>query len=83
MIADALYDPVIVETIRYFGPEISHFFLPQFEDAIGRLVWSNSSSLRSLPMVFFMEADQTTPTLLRIWNITRVATLLHVGCVEL
>ena len=82
-ISNGLYDQVIVEAERLLGPQSYHLFSSQFEDAIGRLVWSDIQSFWSLPLVFYMEADRQPPTSLRIWDITRAATFLHVGCVEL
>ncbi|KAI5080627.1 hypothetical protein GOP47_0003810, partial [Adiantum capillus-veneris] len=54
-------------------PMVYHLLSSQFDDAIGRLVWSNRQSFWSLPMVFYMEADRQPPTLIRIWDITRAA----------
>lgn len=83
MVLDALYDQVIIEAQRFFGPEIHHLLSSQFDDAIGILVWSVSQSLWSLPMVFYMESDRSSPSSLRIWDISRAATTLCVSCVEL
>lgn len=82
-VADSLYDQVLDEAVRYLGPEIHRLLSPQFEDAMGRLVWSDSSSLWSLPMVFFVESVMSPPPSLRVWNITRAATFLNVGCLNL
>ena len=82
-VADALYDQIILEAEGLFGPQVHHLLSSQFDDAIGRLVWSDRESFWSLPMVFYMEADRQPPTLIRIWDISRAATFLQVGCVEL
>ena len=47
-IANALYDQIIIEAERLFGPEIYHLISAQFDDGIGRLVWSER--------VFFVSA---------------------------
>ena len=82
-IANALYDQIIIESERLFGPEIYHLISAQFDDAIGKLVWSERESFWSLPMVFYMEADRQPPTRIRIWNITKAAKFLQTGCVQL
>lgn len=51
-ITNALYDQIILETERFFGQEIYHLLSSQFDDAIGRLVWSERESFWSLSMVF-------------------------------
>lgn len=79
-ISNALYDQIILEAERLVGPQIHHLFSSQFDD---RLVWSDTQSFWSLPMVFYMEADRQPLTLIKIWDITRVAKVLQVGCVEL
>ena len=43
-IANALYDEIIIEDERLFGHEIYHLISAQFDDAIGRLVWSQRES---------------------------------------
>ena len=82
-VVDSIYDQVLDQAIRYLGPEIYRLLSPRFEDAMGRLIWSGSCSLWTLPMVFFVESDMRSPTSLRVWDITRSATFLHVGCLEL
>lgn len=83
-IADAIHDQVFAQVVRYLGPEVHRCLAPQFEDAMGRLVWSDRASLWSLPMVFFIEPDQSPPpTQMRVWSISRAADFLQVGCVDL
>ena len=83
MISDALYDQVLAEASRFLGPEIYRHLSPQFDDAMGRLVWSDSCQMWSLPLVFFMEHELDPPTSLKVWSVIRAASFLHVGCIKL
>lgn len=78
-----MYDQVLDQVARYLGPEIHCLLFPQFEDAMGRLVWLDSASLWSLSMVFFVESDMRPPSSLKVWNIARTATFFHVECLDL
>lgn len=64
-ITDSRYNQVIM---RYLGPEAYRLLGPQLEDVTERLVWSDTLSLWSLPMVFFVEIERSPPTTLRIWT---------------
>jgi len=67
-IALALHEQVYSEACRYLGPKVRCFLQPQFDDAMGRLVWFVRLSSWFLPMAFFMEPDRSPPPSFRIWS---------------
>ena len=79
----ALYDQALVEAQRLFGQEVGQYFSGQVDDAIGRLIWSETSSFWYLPMAFFAETDWIKPKSFRSWDVNRAAHHFQVSCVEL